>query len=93
MSNVIVPSNPVALKEIESAIKEISNSKTRIEAEQDYIKDTINDIVEKHELPKKLVNKIATAYHKQTSADVVSEAEDFEIVYDTIFRVVQATGE
>ena len=87
MSNVIVPSSPADQKEIYQAIKEISNSKLRIESENDYIKDTVNDIVEKHDLPKKLVNKIANAYHKQQASEVMAEAEDFEILYDTLFGV------
>lgn len=89
MSNVIVPSSPAARKEIELAIKEISNSKLRIESEQDYIRETVKSIVEKHDLPKKLVNKIATAYHKQAATEVKADAEDFEVVYDTIFGVAE----
>ena len=87
MTNVIIPSSPEDQKEIYFAIKEISNSKLRVESENEYIKETINSIVEKYDLPKKLVNKIAKVYHKQQLSEVVSEAEDFEILYDTLFGV------
>jgi len=85
MSNIIVPSSPAARKEIEEAVKEISNSMVRIDAENDYIKETVEDISKKHSLPKPLVKKIATAYHKQKAAEVKAAAEDFEVLYDTLF--------
>jgi len=35
----MLPSNPTDLKKIDSALEEISNSKTRIEAERELIKE------------------------------------------------------
>ena len=86
MSNIIIPSDPTSRKEIEAAIKEISNAKLRIESEQEYIKDTISKIHEKHGLPKPLINKVAIAYHKQTLQETLAATDDLEALYETLFN-------
>ena len=61
----LVVSNPVDKKKIKDALFEISNSYTRIDAEKELIKDIVEDLADKFELPKKHINKIARAYHKR----------------------------
>ena len=60
-------------KQLKGAIQEISNSLTRVEAERDLIKDILQDIEDKFELPKKYTRKIAKIYHKQNFKEVQEE--------------------
>jgi hypothetical protein len=60
-------SNVTDRKKFLDALQEISNSFTRIEAEKDFIKDVVNNLVEEFELPKKTINKLARIYQKNHS--------------------------
>jgi hypothetical protein len=84
MSNVIIPSSPEDRKKIRGALEEISNSLTRIEAERDMIKDILQDVEDKFELPKKYTRKVAKIFHKQNFAEVKTEQEDLETIYETV---------
>jgi siroheme synthase (precorrin-2 oxidase/ferrochelatase) len=87
MSNVTVPSSPEDRKKILGAIKEISDSLTRIESERDLIKDILSDIEDKFELPKKYTRKVAKIYHKQNMNEVKAEQEELETIYETVTKV------
>ena len=77
-------SNPVDRKKISDALREISDSMTRMSAEKDLIKDIIADLTEKFEIPKKTVSKMAKIYHKQNFNEEVKQFEDFEILYNEV---------
>lgn len=84
MSNVIIPSSPDDRKKIRGALEEISNSLTRIEAERSLIKEILQDVEDKFELPKKYTRKVAKIFHKQNFAEVKTEQEDLETIYETV---------
>lgn len=84
MSNVIIPSSPEDRKKIRGALEEISNSLTRIEAERDLIRETIKEMSDQFQLPKKTLNKMAKVYHKQNFNQEVAEHEEFESLYEEI---------
>lgn len=75
-------------KKIFAAIREISNSFTRIEAERDLIKETVKDISDNFQIPRKVVNKIAKTYHKQNMTQVEQDHEEFVGVYEEITNPV-----
>lgn len=77
-------SNPADRKAIHDALREISNSMTRIEAERDLIKDTLNMLKDNHELPTKYTRKLAKIYHKQNFNEVKSEQADIEELYEKV---------
>jgi hypothetical protein len=77
-------SDPSHRKAVYDALREISNSMTRIEAERDLIKETINNIKDQYELPTKYTRKLAKIYHKQNFNEVKAEQEDIEALYETI---------
>ena len=79
-----LPSDPQARKSIKKVLDEISNSMTRIEAERDLIKETIEDICEEFKLSKKTFRKLARTYHKKNFSKEVAENEEFETMYETI---------
>jgi len=86
MTDLVVPSSPDDRQKIRSAIEEVSNSMTRIEAEQDHIKAVLTMIEEQYEIPKKQARKLASVYHKQNADEVVSEMNAFETLCEAIAK-------
>ena len=86
MSNVLIPSSEADRKRIKDCIIEISNSMTRIAAEKDFIKEAILNCCDEVEVDKKHLRKMATIYYKQNLAEVVSEVEDVEALYESIVQ-------
>ena len=74
-------------KKIFAAIKEISNSMVRIESERDLIKDIVAITSEEFQLPKKIVNKMARTYYKQSFNQEQQDFSDFEEVYNAVTTV------
>lgn len=79
-------SNEEDRKKLLGVLKECSNSLTRIEGERDLIKESVNDIAESLQLPKRLVNKMVKVYHKQNYDEEVATNEQFEQLYETIVK-------
>jgi Transcriptional regulator DsbA len=79
--NTITPEDQ---KKFKAAIIEISHSYARAEAERDLIKATIEDLSEKHEIPKKIIGKIAKIYHKQTYKTETEDHEEFMALYEKV---------
>jgi hypothetical protein len=79
-----LPSNPTDIKKIDSALEEISNSKTRIEAERELIKEISDNLNEEFDIPKKLINQLAKVYHMRNFATEVSEQEEFQEAFETL---------
>jgi len=82
-----VINNPVDRKKIKDALIQISDSYTRIEAERELIKDIVADISEKFELEKKHIILNAKVYHKQNYSEQVSNSEEFQELYESLFEV------
>jgi hypothetical protein len=72
-------------EKLKKAIQEISNSMTRMDAERDLIKEIIKDANEEHEIDKKVLRKMARAYHKQNFSEEVATQEEFETLYQEVF--------
>lgn len=77
-------SNPADRKGVYEALVEISNSMTRMEAERDLIKETLNMVKDKYELPPKYTRTLAKIYHKQNFQEVKSEQSEVETLYESI---------
>jgi len=77
-------SNPADKNVIKNALREISGSLTRIEAERDLIKETIANVAEKYEIPKKTFRRMAKVYHKQNYTQEQEEHQEFELLYENI---------
>ena len=78
MSNVIIPTSDEDKKRIKDCVIEISNAKTLMEAQRDFIKEAINSCVEDVEVDKKHLRKMADIYHKQNLLEVVGAVEDVD---------------
>ena len=77
-------SSPEDRKKIFAAIREISNSMVRIEAERDLIKDIVKDVSDNYQLSRKTVNKMAKVYLKQNLSQTVADHEEFVETYEEI---------
>jgi DnaJ-class molecular chaperone len=65
-------------------LKEISNSMTRVDSEKTFQKEAINSAAEEHQISKKLIRKLAKAYHKQNYTEEKATAEEFSEIYESV---------
>jgi hypothetical protein len=72
-------------KRIARIVTEISNSKTRQEAESDFQKEAKKELKETMECEAKLVNRMVAAYHKDRFKEDVAQDEEFAANYAFIF--------
>lgn len=77
-------SNPEDKKKFLNAIVEISNSMTRTEAERDLINEIIKDLSEEFDINKKIIRKIAKAYHKQNLNEEQQDHDEFVELYEEV---------
>jgi rRNA processing protein Krr1/Pno1 len=87
MSGLMMPSNPRDLKKINNALEEISMSTTRIEAERELIKDTVDAISDEFDIPKKLMRQLAKVYHARNYVEAVAQQEDFQTAFESLTTV------
>ena len=80
---------PEQKKDLQNAIREISNSMTRTEAERDLIKDIVKAQPDNLQIPKKIISKIAKTFHKQSLHQEVADHEDFVELYEKVTSVNQ----
>lgn len=86
MSNIIIPSSPADQKAIKDTLFEISAAYSRIGGEKTFIKEAIEALGEKVEVPKKYLGKLAVAYHKQNLEATVAETDDLVTLYESLFN-------
>ena len=67
-------------------IKECSDSLTRIEGENDFIKESVAAASKNMQLPKKLVARLVKVYHKQNFDEEVAVHEQFETLYESVVK-------
>ena len=78
--------SPEQKKELQGAVREISGSMTRQEAERDLIREIVKDQSQKHSIPKKIISKIAKTYHKQNLTQEIQDHEEFVELYDSVTK-------
>jgi hypothetical protein len=79
-----LPASPEDKLKLLDALKEISASMTRVEAERDLIKTVKDDICDDLQLNRKVLNKLARTYHKGNFSEEVELHKDFEKLYETV---------
>jgi Zn-dependent M32 family carboxypeptidase len=82
----ITISSPEDRKKIKDAVQEISNSMLRMEAERDLIKEIVKEVSDNHQIPRKIIAKIAKTFHKQNLTQEIADHEDFVEVYETVTK-------
>jgi DNA-directed RNA polymerase subunit N (RpoN/RPB10) len=78
--------NDVERKRLKKAIMEMNDSMTRVAAERELQKETINTLFDELGVDKKLVRRMAKAYYKANFGDEVEENRAFEESYDLIIK-------
>ena len=73
-------------KKLFKIVKECSDSMTRIEGENDFIRESIAETAKQMQLPKKLVAKLVRVYHKQNFDEEVAVNEQFENLYESVVK-------
>ena len=81
---VIMNLTPNDKLKLEGALKDMSTSMTRVEAERDLQKNLIGDICEELDLNKKVFRKLAKVYHKQNFDQEVTTHQEFEQLYEAV---------
>lgn len=84
--NFVIPSDPEVRKHILGCMKEISNSLTRKEGEQDHINEILGELEEKTGIKKKHFRKMAKDYHKDSFDKTSNENDNYEALYETVFK-------
>ena len=80
-------SNPTDQIKIKKMLSEISDSFTRIEAERDLIKETIEALSDDFDIDKKILRKMARIFHKQNYSTVEAEQEELALLYESVVGV------
>lgn len=75
---------PEQKNDLHKAIREISDSMTRTEAERDLIKEIVKDQSDQLQIPKKVISKIAKTFHRQNLAQEVADHEEFVELYEKV---------
>lgn len=73
-------------KRLKKAIMEMNDSMTRVAAERELQKETINTLFDELGIDKKLVRRMAKAYYKANFGEEVEENKAFEESYDLIIK-------
>lgn len=79
-----VITDPNTKEKLKNAMKEASSAMTRIETEQGFIKDIIDDMKETTDIDKKVLRKLFKAYHKQNYQEEISQSEEFQNIYESV---------
>jgi hypothetical protein len=79
-----LPTAPEDKLKLLGALKDLSSSMTRVEAERDLIKNIKDDICEELQLNRKVLNKLARTYHKGNFSEEQELNKNFETLYETL---------
>jgi len=81
---IILPSSPNDKQKLKGAMNELDAAMTRVAAERDFINDTITDLSSTLEIPKAVIRKAATAYHKRDLTNLELELDDIKALYESV---------
>lgn len=73
-------------KELKEAIQQLNDSMTRVAAERDYQKESINGISDKTGVDKKIIRRMAKVYFKANYSQEQEENRNFEEFYDGVMK-------
>jgi hypothetical protein len=79
---MMIPSSNEDRKRIKSAMKDVSDAMTKIEMQQEHIKEICVRMEEEFDLPKAKFKKVAVMYHKGNADIVSSDNSEIEDLYE-----------
>ena len=84
MSDRNVPTNKEERTKLKAMIVEMTNVLSRVASEREHMKEIASVASEEFGLEKRLINKLARTMYKNNYADLQSENEHFEFLYEAI---------
>lgn len=84
MTETVIPTSPADIQKIQNAVIEASNSKLRIEAERDLIKDIAQRIQDEVGIAKRDFNKMVKVYFKNEFKKVQEDLNEFADLYSKV---------
>ena len=82
--STVIPQDVESKTKILNALKEISNSLARMDAERDLIKETLNRLEDDFDLNKRYMRKVAYIFHKQNIQEFKETNQQVEDVYESL---------
>lgn len=73
-------------KELKDAIIQLNDSMTRVAAERDYQKESINNISDKTGVDKKIIRRMAKVYFRANYSQEQEDNRQFEDFYDGVMK-------
>lgn len=83
-----LPTSPEEKLRLVEALRDISASMARQEAERDLLKQLKDDVCDELQLNRKVLNKLARTYHKGNFSEEVEMHKNFEELYETVTKKV-----
>ncbi len=80
------PSSKADREHVRAQISEGVNCLIRIEDQRMALKDIIDVIHEKHNMPKKQIRKLIMARYKRNKDEIIAETNEFEDAYESLFE-------
>ena len=84
---IIIPSSPADIQKLKNLVIEVSNCKTRIQAEKDLIKDIKERAKDELGIGAKSFNGLCKAHYEQSLNEQVSAVQNVADLYEAIFGV------
>ena len=79
--------NEEQLKTLKDAISEINSSMTKIDSENEAIKDIIDGTFDALKIPKKIIKKLAKAQYNQSIQSETAEFNEFVALFEGMNEV------
>jgi hypothetical protein len=76
--------SPEDIRKVADAIEVLNDSMTRVAAERDLVKETVNKLHEEIGFPKRLLRRLAKTHYNRSFEMDTQENRDFESAYETI---------
>lgn len=89
-ANII--SNAQEKKRLKQAIVEMTHVMQRVDGEKEALSDLVKETALKFSLPAKRIKKLATTMYKQNYSDYLTEHENFEVLYESLFKTGESVG-
>ncbi len=92
-TGIVIPSNPNTLVTIKQKMQQISNAKTRIAGERDYIKNTIADLSTETGIDKADLRALAGVLDDGSVDAVVNRAIELESLFNAVNKSISVIYE
>ena len=79
-----IPSDPAERDKMKGMLTEITHRLRQIDDNREAMKEIADEVVKNYGLQKKIVTKLARTMYKHNYADLQSENEHFEVLYETL---------